>query len=163
MGMSIDDDLAVIAEQERLLVFPRFTGDDAWRVGAALRELVGEGEALAVEIQVAGHVLLRHAMPGVDPITGDWIRRKGNVALRFHHCSYAIGLKLQAEDAAIDSRYGLSPADFAPHGGAVPLRVTGTGVVGVAVASGLPQCRDHTLMVQALARAMDIAIPDLSA
>lgn len=162
--MSFEDDQTIIAEQERLLVFPRFDGNDAWRVAAILRDLASaSGEAVALEIQIAGHVLIRHAMPGVLPVTSDWIRRKGNVALRFHRASYSVGLALAAESIDIHTKYGLSEADFAAHGGAIPLRIAGTGVVGVAVVSALPQRRDHSLMAAALAGALGVTIPELSA
>lgn len=164
MDMSFEDDQTIIAEQERLLVFPRFDGNDAWRVAGVLRDLArANGEAVALEIQIAGHVLIRHAMPGVQPVTSDWIRRKGNVALRFHRSSYSVGLALAAESTDIHTKYGLPEADFAAHGGAIPLRIAGTGVVGVAVVSALPQRRDHSLMAAALAGALGVAIPELSA
>ena len=45
---------------------------------------------------------------------------------------------------------GLDPAVYADHGGAVPIRVQGAGVVAVATVSGLPSREDHALVVQAL-------------
>ena len=160
--MSIDDDLAVIAEQERLLVFRSFDGGDAWRVGGLVRELALPLGAVTIEVQVAGHVLLRHAMPGAAPITADWARRKGATALRFHKSSYAVGLALGRDGATLESKYGLPPSEFAVHGGAVPIRIAGTGVVGVAVISGLPQRLDHALVVKALARTLGVDVPEFA-
>jgi uncharacterized protein (UPF0303 family) len=44
----------------------------------------------------------------------------------------------------------LSVADYATHGGAFPLAVTGTGVIGSATISGLPQRSDHEIVVEGL-------------
>lgn len=46
--------------------------------------------------------------------------------------------------------HGLSAQDYAAHGGAVPIRVQGVGVVAVATVSGLPSVEDHRLVVRAL-------------
>jgi len=45
---------------------------------------------------------------------------------------------------------GLDRPAYAAHGGGYPLAVGGTGVVGVALVSGLPQEQDHALIVEVL-------------
>ena len=47
-------------------------------------------------------------------------------------------------------RHGLSGADYADSGGAVPIRVKGVGMVAVATVSGLPQVEDHKLVVRGI-------------
>ena len=44
----------------------------------------------------------------------------------------------------------LDPATYALAGGAVPIRVTGAGVVAVATMSGLPSVQDHDTVVDAI-------------
>ncbi|GAB3932306.1 hypothetical protein GCM10027614_01210 [Micromonospora vulcania] len=54
----------------------------------------------------------------------------------------------QAGDAR--AAVGLPAARYAAAGGAVPLRVRGTGVVGWFGVSGLPQLDDHRFVVEML-------------
>jgi len=44
----------------------------------------------------------------------------------------------------------LDPDRFAAHGGAFPLTIRGTGVVGTITVSGLPQVEDHAFVVAQL-------------
>ena len=92
----------------------------------------------------------------------DWIRRKRNVVERFGKSSYAIGLELELTGKTIEQRHGLTLADYAMHGGAFPLVLAGTGLVGSVIASGLPQREDHAMVVEGLAEVMGIAVEPLS-
>ena len=46
--------------------------------------------------------------------------------------------------------YGLSPSDYVLAGGGFPITVTGVGPIGVIAVSGLPQRKDHELIVAGL-------------
>ena len=63
--------------------------------------------------------------------------------------SMLIAARNKAKGEPLD-KHGLSGADYADSGGAVPLRVKGVGVVAVATVSGLPQLEDHKLVVRAI-------------
>ena len=65
--------------------------------------------------------------------------------------SFLIGQRNAAKGETL-ARHGLDLADYADHGGAVPIRVKGVGVVAVATVSGLPQAEDHALVLEALER-----------
>jgi uncharacterized protein (UPF0303 family) len=145
---SRENDLAVIAAQERELHFMRFDEEVAWRIGSQLREIAGSRKlAIVIDVRRFGQALFYAALPGTSPDNAEWVRRKGNLVARFHRSSYAIGLEV---GASLFEKYGLPIAEFAAHGGSFPIRVREAGVVGSVTVSGLPQRADHELVVEAL-------------
>jgi len=159
---SLDDDFRLIAEQERLLHFPSFSAETAWAVGSALRaEAVARKAGMTFEIQIAGRTLFACSTDGAAPGQADWIRRKRNVVMRFGRSSYAMGLMLEKEGKTIEQRHGLTLADYAMHGGGVPILLADTGLVGSVVCSGLDQRSDHRLVVKAMAGALGVDVPAL--
>jgi uncharacterized protein (UPF0303 family) len=154
--MPITDDLARIKVQEQELQFATFDEETAWRLGARLRALaVARKLDLVVDVRRIGQPLFYTALPGTTPDNVEWVRRKSNVALRFHRSSYAIGLEMEQKGSNLFDRYGLAIADYASHGGSFPLRVLHVGVIGAVTVSGLPQRADHELAVEALCAEMD--------
>jgi uncharacterized protein (UPF0303 family) len=148
--MSVADDLARIALQERELVFPQLDEDVAWTVGARLRAFAAErGLAVVIDIRRPAQQLFYAALPGTTPDNPEWVRRKSNVVFRFHRSSYAVGLDLEQKHSSLEDR-GLPAADFASHGGSFPIRVHNAGLVGAVTVSGLPMRADHELVVEAL-------------
>ena len=143
-------DHAALAEEEARLVFGRFDEDTALQLGIALVELAwAEALPVVIDIRTADRTLFHAALPGSSPDTDDWARRKSATALHFHKSSLRVGAELKARDRTLACQ-GLSMADYADHGGAVPVRVAGVGVVAVATVSGLPQLDDHALVVKAI-------------
>ena len=149
--MDLNKDLEVIARQERELLLPRFDEEIAWELGVRLRELAVQRQLpVTIEVRRFGQPLFYSAMKGTAPDNAEWVRRKGNVVARFHRSSYAIGLSLQQTNSTLAEKYELPAADYASHGGSFPLSVTGAGFVGCVTVSGLPQRKDHELVVEAL-------------
>jgi uncharacterized protein (UPF0303 family) len=149
--MSITDDLARIALQERQLQLASFDEETAWTLGAHLRELgAARGLKIVIDVRRIGQPLFYAALAGTTPDNVEWVRRKSNVTFRFHRSSYAIGLTLEQNGRAFGERYGLPEADYAPHGGGFPIHVEGAGIIGCITVSGLPQRDDHNLVVEAL-------------
>ena len=158
----MEKDLEQIAEQERLLQFSQFGANTAWAVGCVLREeATRRGKAMTFEVQVAGRVLFLACTEGGSPGQADWVRRKRNTVMRFGRSSYAVGLQLQLEGQTLEARHGLSLTDFAAHGGGFPIVLTGTGMVGSVIASGLPQREDHAMVVRVLAQIVGVDVPKL--
>lgn len=120
----------------------------AWRLGVILVEL-GKDLPVVIDIRSADRVLFHAALPGSAPLNDLWARRKSNTALMFQLPSLLVAARNKTKDEALE-RHGLSGADFADSGGAVPIRVRGVGVVAVATVSGLPQVEDHKLVVRGL-------------
>src|SRR5471030_2341280 len=111
---TLEEDLRLIAEQERLLHFPSFSSETAWDVGNALRaEALTRMAGMTFEIQIAGRTLFACSTESAAPGQADWIRRKRNVVMRFGRSSYAVGLQLQVEGKTIEERHGLTLTDFA--------------------------------------------------
>jgi uncharacterized protein (UPF0303 family) len=157
--MALEDDLERIARQERELQWTSFNEEDAWQLGSTLRELAAERQ-LSVVIDIrrfaphlgnqAGAPLFYAALRGTSPDNAEWARRKSNVVSRLHRSSYAVGLALQARNTTLQEKYALPATDYASHGGAFPITLAGTGVIGSVTVSGLPQRDDHELVVEAL-------------
>ncbi len=160
--MDRTDDLEQIARQERELVFPRFDHATAWRLGSALRALAEERALpVVVEIRRFEQQLFFAALLGTTPDNADWVRRKVNTVTKFARSSYAIGLELKAKNADLTEKYALPARDYAAHGGCVPLRVEGAGMIGTVTVSGLPQREDHELVVEALCAELGKSYADL--
>lgn len=150
--MSVEEDIAVIAEQERLLVFDRFDAEAAWTLGERLRRVASE-RSLPVAIDITLHAMpvFYSALAGSTADNARWIRRKRNVVLHFLRSSYGVGCRLAQQDATLESKFSLSDVDYAAHGGSFPITVSGVGCIGAVTVSGLPQREDHNLVVEILA------------
>ncbi|MFI5930535.1 heme-degrading domain-containing protein [Actinoplanes sp. NPDC051494] len=150
----MSDDEKVIArleEQERQLVFARFEHADAWQLGSLLVDLgTARDLPIAIDIRRGTQQLFHAALPGSAADNDHWIVRKVRVVERFAASSYLVGRRLAAKGEVLDAKFGVDPADYATHGGAFPVRVSGAGVVGVVTVSGLPQAEDHALVVEAI-------------
>jgi uncharacterized protein (UPF0303 family) len=149
--MSIAEDLARIALQERELQFSSFDEETAWRLGSRLRSMATSRDfKIAIDVRRFGQPLFYTALAGTNPDNLDWVRRKSNVTARFHRSSYSLGLEMEAKKSNLFDRYGLAVSEYASHGGCFPLRVVQAGVIGSVTVSGLPQRADHELAVEAL-------------
>jgi len=147
--------IAAITAQEAALVFDHFDEATAWQIGAALHaEAVARGWPVVIDIRLFHRPLFFAALPGSTPDNVDWARRKANVVQRYHKSSYRVGRELAQKGDTLANRYGLSPADYAAHGGGFPIALRGAGVIGAIMVSGLPQQDDHMAIVRALARVL---------
>jgi uncharacterized protein (UPF0303 family) len=148
--MSLSEDLARIALQERQLQFASFDEHTAWQLGSRLRTLAIErGLAVVIDIRRPAQPLFYSALPGTTPDNAEWVRRKSNVTFRFHRSSCAVGLEMEEKQSSLEAR-GLLSVDYASHGGSFPIRVQNAGLIAAVTVSGLPQRADHELAVEAL-------------
>ena len=161
--MTPNDDLAIIALQERRLTFRRFDEEMAWAVGSQLRSWgIEQAAPIVIDVRLFHRELFYAALPGSAPDNDEWVRRKINVVRRFHRSSYAVGLETKAKGGTLESRYGLSLTEYAAHGGAFPVTVDGVGVIGSITVSGLPQRDDHGLVVRTLCATLDVSPTDVA-
>src|ERR1700754_405874 len=151
MILMTDDLIAELEAQERDLQFTRFDNDDAWKLGSAL-VIMAQRRSLpiAIDIRRGTQQLFHAALPGSVTDNDTWIERKVRVVERYGVSSFLFGRRLAARGVELGAGLGVDPAQYAPHGGAFPIRVRDVGVVGVVTVSGLPQADDHALVVQAL-------------
>lgn len=153
-------DIERIKYQENVLCFPNFDAEVAWQIGSRLRELALERRlVVAIEIKLYQQPLFYTAISGTSPDHADWLRRKSNTVLRFHKCSYRVGLELQQQDKTLTQKLGLELRDFSTHGGCFPIRLQGahqnaTIVAGSIAVSGLPERADHELVIEVLAEVL---------
>ncbi|MFE2533378.1 heme-degrading domain-containing protein [Streptomyces sp. NPDC059371] len=151
MNAPVAPEIADLEEQERRLTLQRFTHDDAWALGTLLVELAREREApVAIDIRRGGQQLFHAALPGSTPDNDAWIDRKRRVVERYGCSSLLVGSRFRAKGTTFEDSSRLDPDTYAAHGGAFPIAVTGAGVVGTVVVSGLPQIEDHKMVVEAL-------------
>lgn len=155
--MTVEADLALIAEQERRLRFATLDREQLWQLGVNLRTMaVARSLALVIEIRVAGETVFYTAMPGASLNNADWARRKRNTVELLHTSSYAVGLAASIKGVSLEQESGQPVRDYATHGGSFPLLLDGLGLVGAVTVSGAPQRVDHSLVVEALAELLGI-------
>jgi uncharacterized protein (UPF0303 family) len=161
--MAISDDLERLVLQEQRLRFAKFTEETAWEVGTKLHAL-GQARKLpiVIDIRLASRQLFYSALPGSTPDNPEWVRRKSNVVLRYLKSSYRMGRELAAKNDTLDQHRGVSPLDYAAHGGSFPIHVEGAGIIGAITVSGLPQREDHNLVVEVLAAVLDQPLDGLA-
>ena len=154
--MALEDDLAILALQQRELQFTRFDEETAWRLGTRLREWAFQRKlGVVIDVRRFGQPLFYSALAGTTPDNVEWVRRKSNLVARFHKPTYLVGLELERKQTTLLEKYGLAITDYVAHGGGFPLRVSGAGVIGSVTVSGLPQREDHELVVEALCAELD--------
>ncbi|MEO8241953.1 MAG: heme-binding protein [bacterium] len=141
-------DIPELEAEEAHLILPLFDEATALRLGQILLDLA-KGMPVVINIRNANRTFFHAALPGSQAGNDNWARRKSNTALMTGRASMLVGLKLADRKRTLASD-GLSEVDYADHGGAVPVRVQGVGMVAVATASGLPQEDDHRLIVSGL-------------
>ena len=143
--------ITAIEDQERKLILTSLDNNDAWRLGSVLVELAGARRAaVTVDIRRNGQQLFHFALPGTSADNDAWIQRKVRTVDRYGHSSYLVGLRCLEKGTTFEESSRLDPDTYAAHGGAFPITVAGTGVIGTVAVSGLPQADDHDLVVTAL-------------
>jgi uncharacterized protein (UPF0303 family) len=140
-----------VLEQERRLTLPSLDEDDAVAIGQRLLAMAIERDlAVTIEVRRAGRVVFRAARTGTNAHNDLYVAGKARLVEHFGHSSLYERLRHEAAGTTFEAATSLAFPDYAPHGGGFPLIVAGTGVVGVAIVSGLPQLEDHALVVECL-------------
>ena len=146
------DPIAELEALELSLEFESFDLNDAWRVGSAAAEIILQaGYSLSVQIVLGGRVVFKAAFNGVSQDTEPWLTGKAAAALLFESSTYRVRLRKDVDASVIA---GLDEDTYRTHGGAVPIRVRGRGIVGTITVSGEPDTVDHSVAIGALSRAL---------
>jgi uncharacterized protein (UPF0303 family) len=143
--------LETLTQQEQDLQFTTFNSDTALTLGLKIIELAkAKQKVITVNITINGKVLFHHAMQGASADQADWIRRKNNVVARFGRCSFYVGIDHKHRGVVFEDIKYLDPLDHAANGGAFPVTIRNTGIIGTVTVSGLRQAEDHALVIEAL-------------
>jgi uncharacterized protein (UPF0303 family) len=143
--------LEALQDQERRLVLRSLDENDAIAIGQRLLETATARDlAVTIEVRRAGRVVFRAARTGTNAHNDMYIAGKARVVERFNHSSLLVRTQHEEAGTTFEEATTLQFPEYSPHGGGFPLIVEGTGVVGVALVSGLPQQDDHALIVECL-------------
>lgn len=149
--MSVEQDLARLAEQETSLVFENFDEGTAYAIGTHVREAALHlGAGVSVLVKLWDRPVFYSATPGASMHNYKWCHRKANTVEFTHKSTYRHVLERGDKPRVFDESWGVDAADYVFAGGAVPIKVTGIGIVGAAVASGLDERADHEIVVAAM-------------
>lgn len=139
-----------LSAEARRLILQHFTEETALELGLKLVEMARATELpVVINIRSADRCYFHAALPGSAPLNDLWAARKSATALLFQEASLLVGTRNREKGESL-AKHGLSEAGYADHGGAVPIRVQGAGVVACVTVSGLPQVEDHRLAVRAI-------------
>lgn len=140
-----------IEREEKELQFDYFNSSSALKIGLIIIEKAKKlSKPIAIDITKNYNKLFYYSFDGASPDNYEWIRRKNNVVNRFFRSSLYIGTKLKLINKTIEEKYLISSKEYAPFGGAFPIIIKNTGVVGTITVSGLSQDEDHDLVVESI-------------
>ena len=143
--------LKELEQQEKELQFDTFSNEDAVAIGMSIYERAKkENLPLTVDITRNGQQLFHLALPGTSADNDQWIIRKCRLANRMQMSSFHIGTMLKDMGSTLEEQFYLSYMDYAAHGGCFPIYIKNTGMIGTITVSGLPQEKDHQVVVDAI-------------
>ena len=137
--------------EEQVLVLPHCDLRDAVTIGEIAVQLARrESLAISIEVRLGEWTVFHTALPGAKPEQPSWIARKARVVLATGHST--MFERVLAEEQGIDwyESTGLPEVTHAIHGGGLPINVTGSGLTGILIISGLPQVDDHLFGVEVI-------------
>ena len=150
---TVEDVLNMLKMQEDILQFTHFTNNDAWELGKLMvEEAKRKGLNVALQIRLSnGAVIFQHLMDGTNLDNIFWMERKFNTVIRMEMSSLRLFTQLKNNDQTMDDKF-LDEKIFACCGGGFPIRLEDSGVIGVALCSGLNHVLDHDFLIKCLTR-----------
>jgi len=140
-----------LLREEEILVLPHCDLKDAVEIGEIAVGLARvEGLGISIEVRLGDWTVFHTALPGAKSDQPSWIARKARVVIATGHST--IYERVRAEELGIDwyAEHELLEETHAIHGGGLPLNVSGQGLAGVLVISGLPQVEDHLFGIRVI-------------
>ncbi|RQW64233.1 heme-degrading domain-containing protein [Vibrio viridaestus] len=146
------NELDHILSQEQELQFSYFNFDTAWALGSYLVQLSKDRKLpIAIEVYAFSQVLFTCALPGSTEENLIWIRRKRKSVLRFGHSTHYLSVKNALDGIDFNAQPQIDEMEFCDHGGAFPITLKNSGIIGAVVVSGLPSHEDHALTAEGIA------------
>jgi uncharacterized protein (UPF0303 family) len=103
-----------------------------------------------VQVRIGEQIIFHSALTGSSSENDWWINRKYRVVEKFKHSSMYVRVSFEEKNQSFEEDSGLDNELYAAHGGGFPITVSGSGMMGVALVSGLPQVEDHKMIIQGL-------------
>ncbi|KRM12808.1 heme-degrading domain-containing protein [Paucilactobacillus suebicus] len=140
-----------VEQEEKELQFTKFDNDTALQLGYRLVEMAKAKSApVTIDITRTRQQLFHAALPGTAIDNDKWLQRKINTVYNFGTSSLAQQLKMEAENRGLDDASLLDKTKYAAAGGAFPVVIKGTGLIGTIAVSGMQSEEDHQLIVDCL-------------
>lgn len=143
--------IQTVTEQEQQLQFDSFSNQTALALGAALVKLATtRNNSVTIDITRNRQQLFHAAMPGTAIDNDAWLQRKINTVYQFGTSSLKCQLEMEQKNQSFEDATLLDHHQFAAAGGAFPVTIKGTGVIGTIAVSGLESKQDHQLIIDCL-------------
>lgn len=139
-----------LLKEEMELAFPRFTNEDALRLGQIIIEKAkGNPIPLGIEIVLNGLMVFRYYPSGITRDHEMWLSRKRKAVELRESSSMRLTAYLAQANATL-SDWKLNEKEYCLGGGGYPIRIKGSGVIGSVCASGYVDTEDHAIIVEAI-------------
>ena len=141
-----------LLKEELILKLPSLTNSDAVEIGEIATTLGTQRKVpIAIQVRIGEWIVFHASLLGSKPENDWWTARKARVVMA--KGTSTMFERVAAEEAGVNwyEHNGLSEELHAVHGGGLPLNVTGVGMAGILLISGLPQVEDHLLGVEVIA------------
>lgn len=140
-----------IQVQEERLQFDKFDNDTAFKIGESIvKKAMERNLAVTVDITRCRQQLFHIALPGTAADNDEWLKRKVNTVYRFGKSSLSMELELKEKNTTMEEAYYVSSETYVAAGGAFPVRIRNTGLIGTIGVSGLASSEDHALVVESI-------------
>ena len=137
--------------EEKLLLFPSFGLLEAVELGEIALDMgLDRSLPIAIEVRIDDWIVFHAALPGSKPENDSWIARKARVVKATEHSTMYERVKAEEEGINWYEKYVRPEETHAIHGGGLPINVSGYGLDGIFLISGLPQVEDHLFGVEVI-------------
>lgn len=107
-------------------------------------------QQICMEIFCFNKILVQYSMDGCTPDNNNWLFRKRNAVLHFHHSTYYLWVKNKKDASNLVTKYGLKLSDYCIVPGGFPIIMKNGSLIGSISVSGLADAKDHELIINVL-------------